>query len=91
MFLSKVSFRNNDTLGRWILIQKLDFNSENARNTKNLTIIATTCHMDSCEWWMSNGESTLPPLITRHVASSGKNCEIFCILSIAFFIVEVID
>ena len=54
---------------------------ENARNTKNLTIVATTCHMASYKWWRSNGGSTPPLLITHHM-NCGKSCEIFYISSI---------
>jgi len=50
---------------------------ENARDTKNPTIIATTCHMASCEWWRSNGGSIPPLLTTRHMISCDKSCEIF--------------
>ena len=56
---------------------------ENARDTKNPTIVATTCHMVSYEWWRSNGGFTPPLLITRHMISCGKSCEIFCVSSIA--------
>ena len=62
----------------------LEVDSENARDTKNLTTIITTCHMDSYECWMLNGGSTSPLLITLHVANYRKNCEIFCIFGIAF-------
>ena len=61
----------------------LEVDSENARYTKNLITIVTTCHMDSYEWWMLNGGSTPPLLITRYVANYRKNCEIFYIFGIA--------
>ena len=61
----------------------LEVDSENARDTKNLITIVTTCHIDSYEWWMLNGGSTPPLLITCHVANYHKNCEIFYIFGIA--------
>ena len=50
---------------------------------KNLITIVTTCHMDSYGWWMLNGESTPPLLITRHMVNYRKNYEIFYIFGIA--------
>ena len=61
----------------------LEVDSENARDTKNLITIVTTCHMDSYEGWMLNGGSTPPLLITPHVANYRINCEIFYIFGIA--------
>ena len=55
---------------------------ENAKDTKNLTIVVTTCHMASCKLWRSNGGSTPPLLITRYMINCDKSCEIFCIPSI---------
>ena len=48
---------------------------ENAKNTKNLTTILTTCHMTSCEWWRSIGRSTPSSLITRHMVNCDKSCK----------------
>ena len=55
---------------------------ENARDTKNLTIVVTTCHMASYKLWRSNGGSTPPLLVTRHMINCDKSCEIFCVPSI---------
>ena len=48
---------------------------ENAKNTINPTTIVTTYHMTACGWWRSNGGSTPPPLITRHMANCNKSCK----------------
>ena len=47
---------------------------------KNVQLCAITCHVVSCDWWMCDGgtcEDTLPPPITRHMASHGTKLHIF--------------
>ena len=63
-------FYYNDFFDRFSrLIEK------NAKNTVNPTTIITTCHMTAYEWWRSNGGSTPPPLITRHMTNCNKSCK----------------